>query len=342
MAALSVQSASGARVASASALRSSELAATPPTTAIRPAPSSAAAGAGALDERRDDRALVGGGQVGPPALQLVRRQVAHRVEKRGLQAGEGEVEAGHARDREGRTPPDRRRGRRGRARRLPDSPARAGARPCRRPRRRRRRASSPRPRSPRASRTSRSSVCPPLASRQRNGGSSGSGWRYSEATCPCRWSTGISGSRRDQASAFAAERPTRSAPISPGPCVTATDSTSSSVAPPCSSAAVSTGPIKLEVPARGDLGHDAAVARVQLGLGGDDVRAHVAASRDERDRRLVAGGLDRRGSPGPHGGGGSFHMISASSRFSTGETMFPPWAPFYGDHLKPRRSGPST
>ena len=40
-----------------------------------------------------------------------------------------------------------------------------------------------------------SRVWPPLATRQRKGGSSGSGSRKLAATWPCRWSTGISGSR---------------------------------------------------------------------------------------------------------------------------------------------------
>ena len=40
---------------------------------------------------------------------------------------------------------------------------------------------------------------------------------------PCKWFTGISGRRRANASALAVARPTRSAPISPGPSVTAID-----------------------------------------------------------------------------------------------------------------------
>ena len=69
------------------------------------------------------------------------------------------------------------------------------------------------------SRTAASSVWPPLATRQRKGGSSGSGSRKLAATWPCRWSTGISGSRRAAAIAFAVLTPTSSAPISPGPAV---------------------------------------------------------------------------------------------------------------------------
>src|SRR5581483_7132687 len=62
-----------------------------------------AVGAGALDpvdERAHDRPLVGGGEVGAAALELVRRQVADGVEERRLDAGEREIEAVDARDRE--------------------------------------------------------------------------------------------------------------------------------------------------------------------------------------------------------------------------------------------------
>ncbi len=55
----------------------------------------------AQDQRLDDRVLVGGGEVGCAPLRLLLPQVAHRVEQRRFQAGEGEVQAGHARgDRE--------------------------------------------------------------------------------------------------------------------------------------------------------------------------------------------------------------------------------------------------
>ena len=48
----------------------------------------------------------------------------------------------------------------------------------------------------------------------------------------------------------------------------------------------------LEVRARRDLGHDAAVARVRRELRGDHVREHPALAVEHGDRRLVAGGLD--------------------------------------------------
>ena len=108
------------------------------------------------------------------------------------------------------------------------------------------------------SRTSRRSVCPPLASRQVKGGSRSSGSRKSEATWPCRWFTGTSGSPRPHASPLAAETPTSSAPISPGPAVTATVSTSSSVVCASSRASRITGEISSRCRRDGDLRHDAA------------------------------------------------------------------------------------
>ena len=110
--------------------------------------------------------------------------------------------------------------------------------------------------------------------------------------CPFRWSTGTSGRCRDQAIAFAAAMPTSSAPISPGPCVTAMRSTSSSVAPACSERLAHDGSDQLEVPARRHLRHDAAEPRVQIRLRRNDVRANLPAVGDERHRRLVATGLD--------------------------------------------------
>ena len=70
MAALSVQSASGARAAPASAARSSEFAATPPTTASRRARllGSLRRRAG---QRLDDRPLVGGREIRAPLREAV-------------------------------------------------------------------------------------------------------------------------------------------------------------------------------------------------------------------------------------------------------------------------------
>ena len=74
MAALSVQSASGAAVASGRAARSSEFAATPPTTAILRGAGLARGLPRSLYERAHDRALVARGQIGAPSFQLLRRQ----------------------------------------------------------------------------------------------------------------------------------------------------------------------------------------------------------------------------------------------------------------------------
>ena len=49
---------------------------------------------------------------------------------------------------------------------------------------------------------------------------------------------------------------------------------------------------QLEMAARRDLGHDAAVGRVQLRLRGDDAGADLAVAGDERRRGLVATRLD--------------------------------------------------
>jgi len=74
---------------------------------------------------------------------------------------------------------------------------------------------------------------------------------------------------------------------------------------------------ELEVPPRGDLGNDAAEARVQVRLRGRDRRPKLPVDGDERPGGLVARGLE----PQDQGcaaasGTGSFHMISASSRLS--------------------------
>ena len=124
-------------------------------------------------------------------------ELADRVEQRRLQAAEAEVEAaGRGVIATGNVERLRVAARAPRARSpaRPGSRGRAAAPPCRAPRRRRRRASGRAPRSaswlgaPPAS-----SVWPPLAIRQRNGGSSGSGSRKLAATWPCRWSTPASG-----------------------------------------------------------------------------------------------------------------------------------------------------
>ena len=73
---------------------------------------------------------------------------------------------------------------------------------------------------------------------------------------------------------------------------------------------------ELEMPPRGDLRDDASVARVQVGLRGDDVREDAPVLGDERGRRLVARRLEPEDQALAGSRTGSFHMISASSRLS--------------------------
>ncbi len=72
---------------------------------------------------------------------------------------------------------------------------------------------------------------------------------------------------------------------------------------------------ELEMPPRRDLGHDAAEARVQVGLRGDDVREDLAVTRYDGGRRFVARSLQRK-DHATDCACGSRHMISASSRLS--------------------------
>ncbi len=77
---------------------------------------------------------------------------------------------------------------------------------------------------------------------------------------------------------------------------------------------------RAQVVARGDLGHHAAVGRVQLGLRGDDAGDHVPAG-DDRGGGLVAGGLDREDGRAGHplhvsSGPPPRHMMIASSLLS--------------------------
>ena len=112
--------------------------------------------------------------------------------------------------------------------------------------------------------------------------------------------------------AFAAARPTSSAPISPGPRRHGDAVDVLERRARLGERLADHRRHELEVPPRRDLGHDAAVARVQLGLRGDDARADLAVVGDERRRGLVARRLD----PEDQRATGSFHMISASSRLS--------------------------
>ena len=113
MAALSTHRAGGSRLsraprsaqASASAARSAPFAATPPTTASCAAARGIERRDGALDELPDDRRLKARGEVGARLGQLV-AELAHASQERGLQAREREIvavlAAQHRREREAR------------------------------------------------------------------------------------------------------------------------------------------------------------------------------------------------------------------------------------------------
>src|SRR3954471_12356889 len=91
--------------------------------------------------------------------------------------------------------------------------------------------------------TSRSELCPPETSSAIEGSASGPCWSSSTATCAARWLTPYSGTSRASAYAFAAATPTSRAPVSPGPEVTATASTSSALTPASASARCTVGTI---------------------------------------------------------------------------------------------------
>ena len=139
-----------------------------------------------------------------------------------------------------RTPPGHPRARGDRSPRRPGSQGRAAARPCRRLRRPRRRASSRERRTVRA-RGRRGAWCV-HRSRAGRGTAARADRRRGRARprAPEGGRPARAGSRA-HASAFAADRPTSSAPISPGPWVTATVSTSSRLAPASARASSTTG-----------------------------------------------------------------------------------------------------
>ena len=72
---------------------------------------------------------------------------------------------------------------------------------------------------------------------------------------------------------------------------------------------------ELEMPPRRNLRNHSAVARMEVGLGRDDVRANLACVGDDRGSGLVAARLESEDRPRSRATG-SFHMISASSRLS--------------------------
>ena len=238
IAALSVHSRSGAKRAPGNDSRSSESAATPPTTAIARAPPLGGR-ARPLDEGADDRALVRRSQVGLPRLRLA-ADIADGVEQRRLDSGEGEVEPVQA--------CDRKRERVGIA--VPGQPvnfAPAGIAETEQPR-----ALVERLAGGVVDRGAEDGVAGMVLDVEQQGVAAAReeaqkrrldpvGTEEERGDVAVQVVDRASGRPRAQARAFAAETPTRRAPMSPGPCVTAIVSTSSSVAPASSSASRTTG-----------------------------------------------------------------------------------------------------
>ena len=252
----------------ASRARSSELAATPPPTAS-PLRAGALERLLDLDHQRSTTARwKEAARSARRALDPLGPELAHLVDERGLQPAEAEVERVRA------PHPDREVERLGVAlERQPvdlgaarDSRGPSAAPPCRAPRRPRRRGSSPSSVvAARGPRPSASSVWPPLAIRHRNGGSIGSGCEEVRRHVPVQVvdrherqlggrSERLRGRQTDQQRADQARagwsRPPRRRPRSP--------------VPACVERLVDHRVDQLEVVARGDLGHDAAVALVEL------------------------------------------------------------------------------
>ena len=182
-----------------------------------------------------------------------------------------------------------------RSARSPDRPGtrdRGSGPPCRTPRRRRRRSSARAGGTRPAPRISTSIVWPPDTSSTTIGNSivgSSSKAAYRWAS---RWLTPTNGTSHASASALAADTPTSSAPISPGPIVHATASMRCVLDAGLDDRPGDHRVEQVEVGAAGDLGHDAAERRVQVDLRADDARHDVAAAHHERRRRLVAARLD--------------------------------------------------
>ena len=91
---------------------------------------------------------------------------------------------------------------------------------------------------------------------------------------------------------LAGDQPDHHPPISPGPAVAAIASTSASVTPASASAARDQRLQHLDMRARRDLRHDAAIGRVRRFLPGQPVRQDAPVAGDQRRRGLVAGGFE--------------------------------------------------
>ena len=164
--------------------------------------------------------------------------------------------------------------------------------------------------------TPASSVWPPLAIRQRNGGSSGSGSRKLAATWPCRWSTPtqrLAGRRGERLGRADADQQRADQARAAG------DRDRVDVVEPdpgLGERRVDDRVDQLEVVARGDLGHDAAEALVRRGLRGDHVRADPRRRRRPPRRCRRRRSRSRGSDASPARSHGSSHMISASSPLS--------------------------
>ena len=116
------------------------------------------------------------------------------------------------------------------------------------------------------------------------------------SACASRWLTATSGSPCTSAMALAVVTPTSRPPIRPGPAVTATASRSGEADAGFAHGLGDDLVQALDVGARGDLRHHAAVAAVLLPLRphhvGEDAAAAVGAARHHGGRRLVAARLD--------------------------------------------------
>ena len=317
---MSVQSASGAAAASGSAARSSEFAATPPTIATCSRPACSAASRTRLDERAHDRALVRRGEVGAARFELRLVEVAHRVEQRRLEAGEREVEAVDARDREvvrlGIAV----------AREAVDLPA-AGIAEAEEARalverlargvvaRRAEhlaigvRADVEEQRVPAAREEAEERRLERVRLEVERGDVPVEVVDRDERQPP-RPRERLRGGEPDE------QRADQPRPLRHGDAVDVVERRAR-----LGERLADHRRDELEVAPRRDLGHDAAVPRVEVRLRGDDARANLSVLRDERRRGLVAARLDpedhavtRRGCVGS--ATGSFHMMSASSRLS--------------------------
>ena len=231
-----------------SAARSSELAATPPTTRDRSARRRSAAASRPLDERPHDRPLVATRRGRPGARSSLARR--GRAPRRAARSSARRTRSRARRSRAtgnenasgspvAREPVDRRAARvaepeqpRALVERLAGGVVERRAEHAVAARGRARRAAA----CARRSRAGRGTAARPGRARGRATRRGRGGGRPA-----------TSGSPRAQASAFAAERPTSSAPIEPGPCVTATARRRRGVAPASPSASRTTG----RRPARG-------------------------------------------------------------------------------------------